>query len=462
MFGYGHTFPEAYTSWDRGLKDSVSHQRLLKYHFGGIRCLLRFESDGYLEEKAISGNNQPQAQINSSDSSKDTDVSVLLTKAESIFVSEKAPTKGTNLTIEFAGREIPQSAIFDLKTRSARKEINMEEIYPRLWLSQIPNFIIAYHSSGKFDDIRPQELLPELEDWETKNQQRLGRLYTTLHQLIDMARNLRGYKLEVRRTGVGPLEIRKLAERSWSALPHDLKDKWAGLPDTDDSAVASEKETGINPDEDEDEERKEDDYLNFWSITRRSCLTDPQSPFPTPAAWESLQHKTSCNRQLMVWPMADVVNNGWMRRAYEIGAEGIENWSGGYSLWVSEFWNASSAAIPREMSQSWICQRLSMIYIYIIYTPNLGFEIAVLDQKRKQGRYRGSSEGAVREQGGALKEHGGALREQEGLLPILPVLTSTFHLSDNDTFVRVSLLSIAYVSFTFVWRFPSPDITLVL
>jgi len=139
-----------------------------------------------------------------------------------------------------------------------------------------------------------------------------------------------------------------------------------------------------------------------------------------------------------------------MRRAYEIGAEGIENWSGGYSLWVSEFWNASSAAIPREMSQSWICQRLSMIYIYIIYTPNLGFEIAVLDQKRKQGRYRGSSEGAVREQGGALKEHGGALREQEGLLPILPVLTSTFHLSDNDTFVRVSLLSIAYVYFTFV------------
>ena len=51
----------------------------------------------------------------------------------------------------------------------------------------------------------------------------------------------------------------------------------------------------------------------------------------------------------------------------------------------------------------------SSIYIYIIYTPNLGFEIAVLDQKRKQGRYRGSSEGAVREQGGALREQEGAL-----------------------------------------------------
>jgi len=39
-----------------------------------------------------------------------------------------------------------------------------------------------------------------------------------------------------------------------------------------------------------------------------------------------------------------------------------------------------------------------------------------LDQKREQGRFRGSSEGAVREQGGALKEHGGALREQEGFV----------------------------------------------
>ena len=34
------------------------------------------------------------------------------------------------------------------------------------------------------------------------------------------------------------------------------------------------------------------------------------------------------------------------------------------------------------------------IYIYIIYTPNLGFEIAVFDQEREQGRLRGSSERA--------------------------------------------------------------------
>jgi len=33
------------------------------------------------------------------------------------------------------------------------------------------------------------------------------------------------------------------------------------------------------------------------------------------------------------------------------------------------------------------------IYIYIIYTPNLGLGIAVFDREREQGRFRGSREG---------------------------------------------------------------------
>ena len=49
-------------------------------------------------------------------------------------------------------------------------------------------------------------------------------------------------------------------------------------------------------------------------------------------------------------------------------------------------------------------------YIYIIYIPNLGFEIAFLDQEREQGRFRGSSKGAR----GALEGAGGAQREHRG------------------------------------------------
>ena len=64
------------------------------------------------------------------------------------------------------------------------------------------------------------------------------------------------------------------------------------------------------------------------------------------------------------------------------------------------------------------------ICIYIIYTLNLGLEIAVLAQEREQGRFKGSSEGAggstgggkgaaTREQG-EQGEQGGAAGEQRG------------------------------------------------
>jgi len=52
------------------------------------------------------------------------------------------------------------------------------------------------------------------------------------------------------------------------------------------------------------------------------------------------------------------------------------------------------------------------LYIYIIYTPNLGFAIAVFVREREQGRFRGSTEGARGHSKGArgsTGEHGGAL-----------------------------------------------------
>ena len=51
------------------------------------------------------------------------------------------------------------------------------------------------------------------------------------------------------------------------------------------------------------------------------------------------------------------------------------------------------------------------IYIYIIYTPNLGFGKADSVRKREQGRFRGSREGAGREQERARESTEGAKEE---------------------------------------------------
>lgn len=228
--GYGHTFPEAYTSWEGDVKDSVSHQRLIKYVFGGLRCLVRSESDGYLKDMAGSGSNPLPMPFGLLESSTDDGLSTILLAAESIAVSEKVLDKDSDLAVKFAGHEVPQSAIFDLKTRSARREIDMEEVYPRLWVSQITKFIIAYHNSGKFNDIRVQDLGDSIHDWEKRNRELLHRFNTVLHQLIDFAKQPERHKIEVRRIATGPLQIRRLDDDYWSALPPDLKAKWAGRP----------------------------------------------------------------------------------------------------------------------------------------------------------------------------------------------------------------------------------------
>ena len=56
---YGHTFPEAYSTWDADVKGSASHQRLLKYDFAGLDCILRFECDGYIKSKVSGGVDAP-------------------------------------------------------------------------------------------------------------------------------------------------------------------------------------------------------------------------------------------------------------------------------------------------------------------------------------------------------------------------------------------------------------------
>lgn len=39
--GYGHTFPDAYTTCPEEVKDSETHQRIIQYDLGGLQCLVR-------------------------------------------------------------------------------------------------------------------------------------------------------------------------------------------------------------------------------------------------------------------------------------------------------------------------------------------------------------------------------------------------------------------------------------
>jgi len=200
--GYGHTFPEAYTTWDSNVANSCSHQRIIKYNFGGIDIMIRTETDAYIKSERIV-----------------TSASASLNTLGDLSLS-RAPSHG-KLELRNKGTEIPQSQIFDIKTRRVDTVFDMEEIYPRLWLNQTPNFLIAYHTFGKFDSPHVKDIKQDIQAWEEYNTTRIERYHALLLRIMDVARD--HDQCEVYWSGDGPLLIYEQEDILKKAIPDDLR-----------------------------------------------------------------------------------------------------------------------------------------------------------------------------------------------------------------------------------------------
>lgn len=227
LYGYGHAFPRAYTNWEADVMGSVSHQRIIRYSFGGLNFLVRSESDGYLP-KPPDGESPASAKFGSTPikHENNTDISTLLS-ASSLVQTE--PLFGNHIEIRHGGRIVPQDAVFDVKTRSIWNRIDMPgEILPRLWVIQTPNFILGYHNRGCFEDVQVQDIRQDIRDWEKENEHFLGQFNSLIHCIIDVARKSGpGCGLEISRKEDGPIQVRRLLDPDWHALPSDLCQKWA-------------------------------------------------------------------------------------------------------------------------------------------------------------------------------------------------------------------------------------------
>ena len=223
--GFGHTFPEAYTTWEADVKKSESHQRVVRYAFGGLDCLVRFEADGYYKDLVSGGSEFGRAPKPAENDTLD-DMPTSALNDSTIAAYLPAPDKP--LTVRQGGQKVPQSAIFDLKTRSIRKkdqDILGEEL-PRLWVAQVTNFILAYHVSGVFKEIQTRNVVHEVNDWERENEDALRRFAVLLRKIVAFVRSRGGGKLEVRRQEVDVLELREPGQEVGHTLPAVLEARW--------------------------------------------------------------------------------------------------------------------------------------------------------------------------------------------------------------------------------------------
>jgi hypothetical protein len=226
LYGYGHTFPEAYTTWSADVKGSESHQRVMKYDFAGMSCLVRFEADGYL----------PSVAQNSSSRSSEWDPAEaaedLLSSLENVAISnlpEGGLKNPETLKISARGEYISQSAIFDLKTRSFRKkdEDTLGQELPRLWIAQVPYFILAHHKAGLFIDIQVVDVRERVRRWEEDQEAILARFADLLKKIVSFARSLECGRFEItREDGATVLELRAQCAGAGRVLTPHVAKKW--------------------------------------------------------------------------------------------------------------------------------------------------------------------------------------------------------------------------------------------
>lgn len=247
VYGYGHSFPETYTTWASGVKGSESHQRLIMYTLGDLKCVVRFEADGYFPELAQeqSKDIRQSAKI---DRETDTDQELATIFGDTILGRRDPDSAIGNesITVRSAGDHVPQAAIFDLKTRSIRKKDNdiLGEELPRLWVSQIPNFLLAFHKAGVFDmeEMQILNVREKLAQWEEDERDNLRKLVLLLKLLVDFARDRPSGRFElVHEEGKRVLELREVCDDVPKALPTTLSERWTkeGLDTSENHQLSS-------------------------------------------------------------------------------------------------------------------------------------------------------------------------------------------------------------------------------
>lgn len=207
--GYGHTFLDTFTTYASEVDNTKSHQRIVKYRFGGLELLVRFECDAY--DTALSNDENRK-------------YTALSDRPNKSFQNLQ-----NTINMEFAGSIVSQNSLIEVKTRAQSRGIDFSEHLPRLWVRQIPNLVAGYHNRGTFGDVQKTNLNDDILQWEKDSQAELRNFVSILKWLIVEVKRAKHSSLEVFRKDKGPLQLRERVGEQRQALPEEWRDKWSGL-----------------------------------------------------------------------------------------------------------------------------------------------------------------------------------------------------------------------------------------
>ncbi|KAF9493011.1 hypothetical protein BDN71DRAFT_1377869, partial [Pleurotus eryngii] len=138
---FGSSFEDMFTRPAEGCENTTTHHRIVSYDMAGLKMVVRFEVDAYLQDPDATTSPQPDA------------------KGNRTATPEELRPSGHDLKIRSGGSwEIPQSSLVELKTTKAFNHPIWKRDYPQLFLSQTPHSYRAFHENGKITEVRHETL----------------------------------------------------------------------------------------------------------------------------------------------------------------------------------------------------------------------------------------------------------------------------------------------------------------
>jgi hypothetical protein len=210
--GYGHQFEKKYTT--SKLSECSGHFRIISYRFCGMNFIVRHETDGYTE----GGGYREQEGDGLSD----------LMGHLSLISKTSSPStniSGTGLRVEGKGHAVPLASTLEIKTRTKKKPLSIDEVAPQLWASQTPQLVRAYHDRGTFAEPIVEDVSSNIRRWEAINQSDLMKLGGLIEQIVLFAKKFGGKATVKYDVGTTKLIVQKNVDMA-KMLPEDIYAMW--------------------------------------------------------------------------------------------------------------------------------------------------------------------------------------------------------------------------------------------
>lgn len=230
--GFGRQFERTYTTPE--INGCTGHHRVLSFRFCGMEMMVRHETDGYVKNTATGPANMKSDEL--------SDLLGGLSLRTGEGKNRYTTVGGTRLRIQEMGNAIPDDSIMEIKTRTAKKPISIDEVAPQLWVSQTPKLVRAYHYGGTFTQPSVEDVTTNLQAWEANNQPDLTTFGWLLKKIISVTKDLDGKALIQYNPVRDELSITPDPNAA-DILPEDLYARWSSTKASEGeirSAVTSE------------------------------------------------------------------------------------------------------------------------------------------------------------------------------------------------------------------------------